>query len=81
MLSRGALPVRAVKLEHVSGDYFSSSIQLRTANNQSQWKSILVKTGVYREGSEPSCKPDVIVEDVGEAVEWAIEDARRKREA
>ena len=45
-----------------------------------EWSSILVKTGVYREGSEPSCKPDVIVEDVGEAVEWAIEDAKKKRE-
>lgn len=46
-----------------------------------EWTSILVKTGVYREGTEPSCQPDVIVRDVGEAIDWAIEDARKKRGA
>ena len=43
----------------------------------SEWSSLLVQTGVYREGAVPSCEPTAIVRDVREAVEWAIEDARR----
>ncbi|WPH01809.1 Hypothetical protein R9X50_00466300 [Acrodontium crateriforme] len=43
----------------------------------SLWSSLLVKTGVYREGNVPSCEPTVITKDVGEAVEWAIEDAKK----
>lgn len=45
------------------------------------WRSVLVKTGVYRadEGKEPAYRPDVIVEDVLEAVEWAVEDAKKAR--
>ena len=43
----------------------------------SKWTGVLVKTGVYREGSEPSCTPDVIVDDVEKAVEWAMEDAKK----
>lgn len=41
-----------------------------------EWRSILVKTGVYkaREGEEPSQTPKMIVEDVREAVEWALRD-------
>ncbi|EON67713.1 HAD-superfamily subfamily IIA hydrolase [Coniosporium apollinis CBS 100218] len=37
------------------------------------WCSILVKTGVYQEGQEPTWKPRVIVEDVYDAVQWAVE--------
>ena len=40
----------------------------------SQWSSILVRTGVYP-GGEPVHKPTVIVEDVWEAVEWALKDS------
>ncbi len=47
----------------------------------SVWTSILVKTGVWREGKEPSYKPDIIRENVLEAVEWAVEDARRRGSA
>lgn len=43
----------------------------------SQWKSILVKTGVYKDGTVPSTKPTVIVDDVQEAVRWAVEDAQK----
>ncbi|TKA80045.1 hypothetical protein B0A55_01755 [Friedmanniomyces simplex] len=42
----------------------------------SKWRSLLVQTGVYREGAVPSCEPTVIVKDVGEAVRWAVEDAK-----
>jgi len=41
----------------------------------SEWLSILVRTGVYQNG-EPSWKPRVIVDNVSEAVKWAMEDAK-----
>lgn len=40
------------------------------------WKSVLVKTGVYQEGSEPSWKPTTIVGDVYDAVRYAVEDSK-----
>ncbi|KAL1301577.1 hypothetical protein AAFC00_005810 [Neodothiora populina] len=42
----------------------------------SKWQSILLKTGVYQ-GGEPAHKPSVIVEDVYDAVQWAIKDAKK----
>lgn len=43
-----------------------------------EWKSVLVKTGVWREGMEwtESRKPYAIKENVLEAVQWAVEDAK-----
>jgi ribonucleotide monophosphatase NagD (HAD superfamily) len=41
----------------------------------SKWSSILLRTGVYA-GGEPTHKPTVIVDDVYDAVQWAIEDAK-----
>lgn len=37
-----------------------------------EWWSVLVKTGVHRDGQEPRWKPRTIVEDVRGAVEWAL---------
>lgn len=45
----------------------------------SKWTSILLKTGVYREGAEIAHQPDVIKENVLEAVRWAVEDARKSK--
>ena len=58
---------------------------IRGANNYesaygSAWTSILVKTGVFKDGTEPSCKPDQIKKDVLEAVQWAVEDARKQKQ-
>ncbi|KAK5717087.1 hypothetical protein LTR15_008976 [Elasticomyces elasticus] len=69
-------PLRRV---YMVGDNPESDI--RGANNYqsqhgSQWRSLLVKTGVYQDGTVPSCEPTVIVKDVGEAVRWAVEDAK-----
>ncbi|XMA15061.1 hypothetical protein WAI453_007852 [Rhynchosporium graminicola] len=36
------------------------------------WTSILVKSGVFQEGTEPAFKPKVIVDNVLEAVKWAL---------
>ena len=71
-------PLRRV---YMIGDNPESDI--RGANDYvsahgSEWKSILVRTGVYQ-GGEPSCKPTVIVDDVQRAVKWAMEDAEGKR--
>ena len=39
-----------------------------------QWRSILVRTGVYSGGEIPHrSEPDMIVDGVGEAVRWALE--------
>jgi len=71
-------PLRKV---YMVGDNPTSDI--RGANEFSsergvEWKSILVKTGVYREGDKVVYKPNVVVEDVGEAVEWAFKDAEQE---
>jgi HAD superfamily hydrolase (TIGR01456 family) len=36
-----------------------------------EWESILVKSGVYKRG-KPSWEPKVVVDGVGEAVDWAL---------
>lgn len=47
---------------------------IRFANSfDDKWFSILVKTGVYQEGTTPAYKPKVIVDNVLDAVEYAIE--------
>lgn len=49
-----------------------------------EWVSILVKTGVYREedarydfDNRPEARPRVVVEDVGAAINWALRDSGR----
>ena len=41
-----------------------------------EWKSLLVKTGVYKEGKDPSWAPREIVSDVNAAVQWALRDSK-----
>ncbi|KAF9528509.1 HAD-like domain-containing protein [Crepidotus variabilis] len=42
--------------------------------NAAKWSSLLVKTGVYEPANgPPAYKPTMIVEDVEEAVRWAVE--------
>ncbi|KAF7543556.1 hypothetical protein G7046_g9975 [Stylonectria norvegica] len=48
-----------------------------TADND--WYSILVKTGVYQDGTEPAYKPRVTVENVLDAVNHGIEREMRKK--
>lgn len=44
----------------------------------SEWRSVLVETGVFKKGGSPSYRPDVVVGDVEEGVRWAVEDAGRR---
>jgi len=37
-----------------------------------EWTSVLVKSGVFREGTQPKYMPKVIVKDALEAVKWAL---------
>lgn len=72
-------PLRRV---YMIGDNPESDI--RGANNYvsphgSDWTSILVRTGVYQDGTEPKYKPDIIQDNVLKAVEWAVEDAKKQR--
>ncbi|KAI5921177.1 Haloacid dehalogenase-like hydrolase-domain-containing protein [Camillea tinctor] len=46
----------------------------KTATRGARWHSALVRTGVWRpEHGPPKYEPDVIVDDVRAAVEWALE--------
>jgi HAD superfamily hydrolase (TIGR01456 family) len=45
----------------------------------SRWTSVLVKTGVWQVGAEMESRPDVVKEDVYDAVMWAMEDAGRQK--
>lgn len=63
---------------------FSTESDIRGANMYdsplgTDWKSVLVQTGVYKEGTEPAWKPRTIVKDVYEAVRYAVEDSRWER--
>lgn len=54
------------------GDTPESDIRFANSHDAS-WHSILVKTGVYQEGTEPKYKPKHLCNDVLEAVKYAIE--------
>lgn len=77
MLAESEKSKMAGKLERVFmiGDNPESDI--RGANEfksplGTDWTSVLVKTGVFREGTNPAYQPKVIVNDVLDAVKWAL---------
>lgn len=59
------------------GDTPESDIRFANSHDVS-WHSILVKTGVYQDGTEPKYKPKKLCENVLEAVEYAIEREHEK---
>ncbi|KAI5956386.1 hypothetical protein KGF54_000861 [Candida jiufengensis] len=59
------------------GDTPESDIRFANSHDVS-WHSILVKTGVYQEGTEPKYKPKHLCNDVLEAVKYAIEREHQK---
>ncbi|KAK2596634.1 hypothetical protein QQS21_006310 [Conoideocrella luteorostrata] len=67
---------QAPKTVYFVGDTPESDIRGTNAVNkkaQNDWYSILVKTGVYQEGTEPAYKPRVTVDNVLDAVNHGIE--------
>ncbi|QPG98171.1 hypothetical protein C2857_007332 [Epichloe festucae Fl1] len=72
----------APKTVYFVGDTPESDIRGTNAVNQkaeNDWYSILVKTGVYQEGTEPAYKPRVTVDNVLDAVNHGIEREMRKK--
>ena len=72
-----ATPLRRV---YMIGDNPDSDIRganLFKSPQGTEWVSLLTRTGVYqdREGNVPSWKPREIVDDVKEAVRWALKDS------
>ncbi len=74
--------VRPPKTVYFVGDTPESDIRGTNAVNEkakNEWYSILVKTGVYQEGTEPAYKPRVTVDTVLDAVNHGIQREMRKR--
>ncbi|KAH8655020.1 HAD-like domain-containing protein [Tricladium varicosporioides] len=73
----GEVKKKVIRLERVFmvGDNPESDIRGANEYNSThgtEWTSVLVKTGVFREGTKPAYTPKVIVDDVLEAVKWAL---------
>ncbi|PHH67401.1 hypothetical protein CDD81_9 [Ophiocordyceps australis] len=65
------------------GDTPESDIRGTNAVNEkadNEWYSILVKTGVYEEGTEPAYKPRVTVDNVLDAVNFGIKREMQKKD-
>ncbi|EQB45702.1 HAD-superfamily subfamily IIA hydrolase [Colletotrichum gloeosporioides Cg-14] len=64
------------------GDTPESDIRGTNAYDEhadNEWHSILVKTGVYQDGTEPAYKPKATVDNVLDAVRYGIQREIRKR--
>ncbi|MCJ1282116.1 hypothetical protein MMC26_001439 [Xylographa opegraphella] len=66
----------ALRRVYMVGDNPASDIQgandFRSPRG-TQWRSILVRSGVYDGEAPPAVRPDVVVDGVWEAVRWALE--------
>lgn len=74
----------APKTVYFVGDTPESDIRGTNAVNEkakNDWYSILVKTGVYQEGTEPAYKPRITVDTVLDAVNHGIEREMRMKMA
>lgn len=67
----------AAQTVYFVGDTPESDIRFANTFDKT-WFSILVKTGVYQEGTEPAYKPKLIVDDVLEAVKFALHHEHEK---
>lgn len=70
------------KTVYFVGDTPESDIRGTNAVNKkarNEWYSILVKTGVYQEGTEPAFQPRITVDNVLDAVNHGIQREMRKR--
>lgn len=71
-LSQLTLDLPPASTVYFVGDTPESDIRFANSHDTS-WHSILVKTGVYQEGTTPKYKPKHTCENVLEAVKYAIE--------
>ena len=73
----GPLVNRSLQHVYMVGDNPESDIlgaNQFNSNSKTHWQSVLVQTGVYSSG-QPSHRPKAIVEDVWDAVQWAVKHA------
>ncbi len=64
-----------LKKVYMVGDNPESDIRGTNEFNSpegTEWESVLVTTGVWREGGKPKYKPKIILNDVREAVKWGL---------
>ncbi|ODV97778.1 hypothetical protein PACTADRAFT_279 [Pachysolen tannophilus NRRL Y-2460] len=76
-LSQLTLDLPPASTVYFVGDTPESDIRFANSHDES-WHSILVKTGVYKDGAIPKYKPKHICENVLEAVKYAIEREHKK---
>jgi HAD superfamily hydrolase (TIGR01456 family) len=76
-LSQLTLDLPPASTVYFVGDTPESDIRFANSHDTS-WHSILVKTGVYKDGTEPRYKPKHTCENVLEAVKYAIEREHEK---
>ncbi|CEP21650.1 PPS2 [Cyberlindnera jadinii] len=76
-LSQLTLDLPPASTVYFVGDTPESDIRFANSHDTS-WYSILVKTGVYQDGTEPRYKPKHTCENVLEAVKFAIEREHQK---
>ncbi|CDR36648.1 CYFA0S01e03290g1_1 [Cyberlindnera fabianii] len=76
-LSQLTLDLPPASTVYFVGDTPESDIRFANSHDTS-WHSILVKTGVYQEGTVPKYKPKHTCENVLEAVKYAIEREHKK---
>ncbi|VEU20365.1 DEKNAAC101153 [Brettanomyces naardenensis] len=72
-----APPIPEASTVYFVGDTPDSDIRFANAHDGS-WFSILVKTGVYKEGTVPKYKPKKICDNVLEAVKYGIDREAKK---
>ena len=76
-------PLPGIKTVYMVGDNPLSDIagaNMYQSRYGSQWKSILVETGVHVPGTTPAVCPTKVVKGVREAVEWALAEDKREKE-
>jgi HAD superfamily hydrolase (TIGR01456 family) len=74
----GETKVGALRKVYMVGDNPESDIRGGNTYQSplgTEWASILVRTGVHVEGQTPAYRPSMEVDDVWDAVKWAIEDS------
>ena len=80
MLQRRADAMRAgtVQRRYHIGDNTAADV---AGANRAGWTSVFVKTGTIRRGEADDEQPHVVCENVGEAVEWILENEKKAQQS
>ena len=69
-----AMGLGAVQRRYMIGDNTAADVR---GANRAGWTSVFVRTGTIARGEAEDERPSVVCADVGEAVEWIVEQERR----